>query len=66
MFFVSNPNSHFYQSDTFDRILQFVAMNPRRCNFREANGKRSMIISDIPTVEAAVKLLAQILNIEKE
>ena len=66
MFFVSNPNSPFYQSDTFDRILQFVAMNPRRCNFREANGKRSMIISDIPTVEAAVKLLAQIFCIEKE
>ena len=66
MFFVSNPNSPFYQSDTFDRILQFVATNPRRCNFREANGKRSMIISDIPTVEAAAKLLAQIFCIEKE
>ena len=60
MFFVSNPDSPFYQSDVFDRILQFVATNPRRCNFREANGKRSMIISDIPTVETAVKLLAQI------
>ena len=60
MFFVQNPNSPFYQSEAFDRILQFVATNPRRCNFREVNGKRSMVISDIPTVEAAVKLLAQI------
>ena len=60
MFFVQNPDSPFYESGAFDRILQFVATNPRRCNFREVNGKRSMVISDIPTVEAAVKLLAQI------
>ena len=60
MFFVQNPDSPFYESEAFDRILQFVATNPRRCNFREVNGKRSMVISDIPTVEAAVKLLAQI------
>ena len=60
MFFVSNATSPFYQSEVFDRILQFVATNPRRCNFREMNGKRSMTISDISTVDSAVKLLAQI------
>ena len=60
MFFVSNATSPFYQSEAFDRILQYVASNPRRCNFREVNGKRSMQIGDIPTVEAAVKLLSQI------
>jgi len=60
LFFVSNATSPFYQSEAFDRILQFVATNPRRCNFREVNGKRSMVISDVPTVEAAVQLLAQI------
>ena len=60
MFFVSNATSPFYQSEAFDRILQFVATNPRRCNFREVNGKRSMVISDVPTVEEAVKLLSKI------
>ena len=57
MFFVSSAASPFYQSEAFDRILQFVAQNPRRCQFREVNGKRSMMISDISTVEAAVQLL---------
>ena len=60
MFFVQNPTSPFYQSEAFDHILQFVATNPRRCQFREVNGKRSMVISDVPTVEEAVKLLSQI------
>jgi len=60
LYFVSNPESPYYQSDAFDRILSFVARNPRRCNFREVNGKRSMTIADIPTVEEAVKLLMSI------
>ena len=65
LFFVSNPTSPFYVSDTFDSILSFVACNPRRCNFREQNGKRSMVISGIPTVEAAVQLLSQMQTKEK-
>ena len=57
LFFVSSVTSPFYQSEAFDRILQFVAANPRRCNFRELNGKRSMTIADVPTVDDAVKVL---------
>ena len=61
LFFVSNPESPFYQSEAFDHILTFVAQHPRRCNFREVNGKRSMVINDIPTVDEAVKLLSSII-----
>jgi transcription-repair coupling factor (superfamily II helicase) len=60
LFFVSNPDSLFYQSEAFDRILSFVAGNPRRCNFREVHGKRSIVITDVPTVTQAVSLLSQI------
>ena len=62
LFFVSNVESPFYQSDAFDHILSFVAQNPRRCNFREVNGKRSMVISDITTVKDAVELLSSVNN----
>ena len=61
--FVSNPDSPFYQSEAFDRILAFVAQHPRRCQFRELHGKRSMVIGDIPTVEAAVQLLSDLCNV---
>ena len=60
LFFVSIPDSPFYQSDTFDHILDYVAHNPRRCQFREVGGKRSMVVTDVPTVEAALQLLSQI------
>ncbi|MBQ3700571.1 MAG: transcription-repair coupling factor [Prevotella sp.] len=60
LYFVSQKDSPYYQSEAFDRILTFVAQHARQCNFREQNGKRSMTIANVPTVEAAVQLLSQI------
>ena len=60
MHFVSAIDSPFYQSEAFDRLLNFVARNPRRCQFREQNGKRLMTITEVPTIDEAVKLLASI------
>ena len=58
LYFVSNPNSPYYQSDAFGRVLDFVGRNVRRCNLREQNGRRSMVITDVPTVQEAVSVLA--------
>ena len=60
LFFVTQTDSPFYQSEAFDRLLQFVGNNPRRCQFREMHGKRSMVISDVPTIEEAVNILKTI------
>ena len=62
LFFVSQNDSPFYQSEAFDHILSYVARNPRRCNFREVGGKRSMTISDVPSVDVALQLLKAINN----
>jgi len=60
LYFVSQPNSPYYQSDAFDSILSFVARNPRRCQFHEQHGRRSMVVSNVPSVAAAVALLTDI------
>ena len=62
LFFVSNPDSPFYQSPAFDAILSFVAQNPRRCQFRDLHNKRSLLISDISSVESALSLLQSVLH----
>ena len=62
LFFVSNPNSSYYQSQTFGLLLDFIAAYPRRCNLREVNGKRSMVIDNVKTVVEAVDLLKAIIN----
>ena len=60
MQFVSNPNSVYYQSATFDKVLNYIGYHPRRCNLKERNGKRSMVISDVKTVGEGVKVLRAI------
>ena len=62
-YFVSNPNSPYYQSDAFGKVLHYMTQNVRRCNLRETNGKRSMVVSDIPSVEAALTICRDILSI---
>lgn len=64
LFFVSNPESPYYQSDSFGKIIDYMGKNPRICNLREKNGKRSMVIKNIPSVETAVSILQQIAVIQ--
>ena len=57
LYFVSNANSPFYQSPAFGRLIDYATQNIRRCQLREQNGKRSMVIAQVPSVEEAVKVL---------
>jgi len=56
LFFVSNPDSPYFQSEAFGKILNYVSNHPRQCNFREANGKRSVVISPVASVGDALTI----------
>ncbi len=60
MQFVSNPNSAYYKSATFDKVLNYIAANARRCDLKEVRGKRYMVVSGVPTVGEAVKVLLKV------
>ena len=62
LYFVSNVHSPFYQSDVFGRIIEYATMNVRRCNLREKEGKRSMVIAEVPIVGEGVKVLKAIIQ----
>ncbi len=57
VYFVGKENVAYYQSPAFGRILQYVQMNPRRCNFRNVNGRNSILISGVSRVEEALEIL---------
>ena len=57
LYFVSNARSPFYQSEAFGRVITYATTNVRRCSLREQQGKRSMVIAEVPTVGEAVKVL---------
>ena len=72
LYFVSNPNSPFYQSEAFGNVINYATANVRRCNLRETsaqrlstngaqeNGKRSMVVTDVPTVQEALSVMKSI------
>lgn len=60
MQFVSYTQSAFYQSAAFGRVINYIGYHPRRCNLKEKNGKRSMVVSQVASVKEAVEILKDI------
>lgn len=64
LFLVNNPDSPFYQSDAFGKLITYVQKYPRNCELRDAKGKRSIAIKNVPDVETATGILEEILSFE--
>lgn len=63
LFLVSNPDSPYYQSPAFGKVIEYMSRYPRRCNLREQNGRRSMVVKDITDVRSAVKEMQEMVSI---
>ena len=63
MYFVDDSNQAYYRSPMFGKILNYMQAHPRRCRIREKNGRRSIVISDVPTVEEGVALLQEVISL---
>ena len=59
LFFVSHPDSPYFQSQAFGKIINYMTRYPRACNLRDQNGRRSMVIKEVPTVADAVRILQE-------
>ncbi|MEG1007927.1 MAG: transcription-repair coupling factor [Bacteroides sp.] len=63
LFFVSNPDSPYYQSQAFGKVIDYMMKYTRRCDLRDQQGKRSMLVKDVPNVETAVSILQEIVSL---
>ena len=63
LFFISNQESPYYQSAAFGKVIDYMSKNPRYCNLREQNGKRSMVVKNVETVETAVGILQEMVSL---
>ncbi len=66
LFFVSNPDSPFFQSTAFGKVIAYMMAYTRRCELREPNGKRSMVIKSVENVETAVSVLQEMIAMEEK
>ncbi|WP_459685052.1 transcription-repair coupling factor [Viscerimonas tarda] len=62
VFFVSNDNSPYYQSQAFDKLLSYIQQYPRQCELKEKSGKRSIVIKHVENIETACHILEEIKN----
>ncbi|GHT60030.1 transcription-repair-coupling factor [Bacteroidia bacterium] len=62
IFLIFQTESAYYQSEAFDKLLKFVQKNYKRTQLKERNNRRSVMVSDINSVEKAVTVLEEIIN----
>ncbi len=60
VYFVSNPQSPYYQSHVFLKLIQFVQKQPRVFQLKENKDKFSMSTANVTKVGRAIELLGQI------
>ena len=58
LYFVSDPDSPYYSSQAFGNVLNYAAWHPRECRLRD-EGKRSLLVAGITSVEQALDVLVK-------
>ena len=60
LYFVDGANQAYYHSTAFGRVINYMQLHANRCQIREKNGKRSLIIDSVASVETALHILTTI------
>lgn len=61
LYFPANSASPYYQSDAFGRIINYIVNNPRRCQLRDQNGRRSAVIADVNSIRETFDIINQLI-----
>lgn len=64
LFLVSNSDSPYYQSAAFGKLISYMMKYTRRCDLRDQNGKRSMVVKQVPNVQEAVSVLQEMVAMQ--
>ncbi|GAA4447762.1 transcription-repair coupling factor [Ravibacter arvi] len=58
-YFVSSPDTAFYQSETFGNVLDFIQRHPKRCSLKDAKGKLILTCEEVGSLRAAFDILLE-------
>ncbi len=59
-YFVSNPDSQFYRSESFNRIIANIQRNPKLFRMRQEKERLSLRVNNISSIERAIGILEQL------
>jgi len=58
--FIANPQSPFYQSDLFGKIIGFVGSHPGECSLKEKGNRLVLRFENVPDIRTAVEKLERL------
>lgn len=61
-YFVSNPQSKYYESGAFTQVLKYVQSNPKDCKMSEKNDKLRLIYNHVMNMDQAFDRLEEIVG----
>lgn len=61
-YFISNPQSAYYDSELFQQMLRYIQKQPKDCKLSEKNDKLRLIYSNVNSVGQAIKRLEEIVG----
>ncbi len=62
--FVSDPDSPYYQSRTFSRVLEYLKMEPDKVEMKEKGQQLKMVFNEVGSVSKALELIDGIMACE--
>lgn len=62
LYFISRKDSPFFNSATFQHIIDFTLKNPRRCLMKEHNERLIMKVDKIQSVGAAIEIMKEMIS----
>ena len=60
LYLVADFDSRYYESEAFDKIIDYASFHPRNTKIREHDGRRSLWIKGVNSVSQAVTILQEI------
>ncbi len=61
-YFVSNQESKYFESATFQKLMQYIMSHPKRTALKETNDKLQLSVKEVSTVTQALELIKEMQN----
>ena len=55
--FVSNPDSPYYETETYHQVMQYIISHPKRCALKEAHERLILTMKEVSTVTQALEIV---------
>ncbi len=65
-FFVSNPDSPYFQSETFNKVLQFLQVGTNKAKLKQVGKNGILVVEDVKTMTGIFKFLSKAVEYQKK